>query len=84
MPAAEQKRLGYLDVTAGVLLLIVQAFKWPVNSKRRFIVKENPLPEDAELQSVELIEPDVVRLWITSAHISEGDEIPAPVLFITN
>lgn len=71
----------YLDMTAEFLVEVTKGFRVPLNSSRRFAVMANPLPDDAELVSVESLPNRVIRLWIRSRLFEvDGACLDAPLL----
>lgn len=83
--AKARTKIGALDLTPQLFLEISQGFK--AGGARRFIVKENALPNDAEIVRIGLSphRPDVVRLYIQSdsfIEVAEGAEPPELPLIV--
>jgi hypothetical protein len=79
-------KVATLDLSADLFLEFSKACK--AGPPRRFVVKENALPDDAEIVRVRYYDPDRLRLFITSesfADVREGGEPPElpPVVFTT-
>lgn len=76
-------RIATLDLTPELFIEFCKASKRGSGLGRRFVVKENPLPDDAEIVRIglaSLIEPYTLRLYIQSqefAEVPEGQNPPA-------
>lgn len=73
-------RIATLDLTPELFVEFCKASKQGGGLARRFVVKENPLPDDAEIVRIGLAEPYTLRLYIQSqefAEVPEGQNPPA-------
>lgn len=75
-------RVAALDLTPELFVEFCKAGKQGGGLARRFVVKENPLPDDAEIVRVGLataFEPHTLRLYIRSelfAEVPDGQDPP--------
>ena len=72
-------KLATLDLSPELFVEFCKASKHGGGMARKFVVKENPLPEDAEIIRIGLahdrLEPQTLRLYIQSeqfAEVSDG------------
>lgn len=66
-----------LDLTPELLVEFCKTCK--AGPARRFTVKENPLPDDAEIVAMRQIDMRTIRLYITSESF-DGNEWATPAL----
>lgn len=73
-------KLATLDLTSELFVEFAKACKGQGLS-RRFIVKQNPLPDDAEIVRIQLrdpYEPHTLRLYVQSESFAEVEEGATP------
>lgn len=72
-----------LELTPELFVELAKASKG--GQPRRFMVKSNPLPDDAEIVRVYYMPNGNLGLWLSSAEFPDSDQVPTlpPVMFET-
>ena len=72
---------GYFDVASHLLVEFLKPLKAGARNCQ-FSVVENGLPYDTELVSAEVTSHDVIRLWVESVSIKDGEQLKPPVISV--